>query len=360
MDESTSHNWVERLSDRLPNRHDLPDWFWKVASSLFFLGGFCFDALTLGRNVNLWTLGYVGVYAAGVALCMVALVHGWFDRRRDWIRYGMHFCLGATFSALVVLYFRSASHVWGLLTVLFLAALMVWNEFASRGEPQKWLIWGIYACSLVMFFNFLLPYAIGSLSSWWFYASIAGVMSLLFALKPIARIPGRALGSSGAFSVVLVGLFWLGAIPPVPLVMKQNFPCVDARKAPGEYVCDSESPGVWTRLGLQHRTVRYKPGERVSLMSAVAAPGGVDARLEHRWYHWSDQKGWTLYDTIGVDLHGGRERGWRFYSHKRNMLPGLWRVDTAVPGGSVLSYRRFHAEPVDAETELRRHERKLR
>jgi hypothetical protein len=209
-----------------------------------------------------------------------------------------------------------------------------------------------------MYFNFLFPYLFGSISSLFFYGSILLTMGTLWGIRHLARIPDHSLLASGLFSAVLALLYLFGAIPPVPLVMKQEFPCVDAEKRGGEYVCQGGDQGLLVDLGLTAPTVRYRPGERVSVMSAVAAPRGVEANLVHRWSHW-DGSDWKTYDTIDVSINGGRKAGWRFYSYKGHMKPGTWRVETAAKGGSVLSYVVFTAEEVDSDAELERVERKL-
>ena len=337
--------------------------FWErlapYAQPLYFAGGVVFDAVTLGSFLNIWTLGYVFLYAVGVGVCMVARARRWFETRREWVDNALHFCLGATFSALIALYFRSASTLWGWVTVLLLVGVMVWNEWAAKGRPRRSLVWAVYAASLVMLFNFLLPYLFGTVSSIWFYTSVALVMGTLYGLRHIARIPSLSLGASGAFSVVLVGLYIAGAIPPVPLVMRQNVACVDGRRANGRYVCEGTEPGWLASWGLGDVTVRYVPGERVSVLSAVSAPRGVSSTLEHRWARWEGGR-WKTYDTIEVEMTGGRRHGWRFYSYKRQVRPGQWRVATAVPDGRVVGYVHLRLEEVSADQRPERRELELR
>ncbi len=326
-------------------------WLWSLASVLFFAGGFVLDALTIGRFVNLWTLSYVGLYALAVPALIGLLELARFERWSHWLNWSLHFCLGAIFSALIVLYFRSVSHLPAGITVGLLMAAMIWNELAARDRPARWLVWAIYAASLVMYANFLLPFAVGTISGWWFYGSLAAVLCLLVLLFVGGLLPRAGLVSGAGLSGLLAALYVAGAIPPVPLVMKQSHICVDAEKTNGTYRCQTHAPPG--RLGLTTRTVPYRPGETVSAMTSVAAPRGVDARIAHRWYHWeSDQ--WVLYDTVPVHLHGGRDEGWRFYSYKENMLPGYWRVETSLVDGSMLSYQVFKARPISKDTTLER------
>lgn len=335
--------WLERY----PTLKAAWDRLAPFAQPIYFACGVVFDAITLTSFLNIWTLGYVCLYATGVGVCMVVRARRWFERRREWVDNVLHFCLGATFSALVALYFRSAATLWGWLTVGLLLAVMVWNEWAAKTRPSRSLVWAVYAASLVMLFNFLLPYLIGTISSVWFYGSIALVMATLYGLRKLARIPDLSLVASGVFSLALAGLYIADAIPPVPLVMRQNVACVEARHRQDRYVCDGTEPGWLTSWGIAPKTVRYTPGERVSVMSAVAAPRGLRSTLEHRWARWNGEA-WQQYDTIEVEMTGGRKHGWRFYSYKQHIRPGRWRVATAVPDGRVVGYAWFNLRAVDA------------
>jgi hypothetical protein len=355
-------NHVEGMLDLLPGGEESgelagDDWG-AMATTLFFIGGFVFDALTIGRYVNLYTLGYVGLYAVGVALCMVVRSRGWFESWRGSIDNALHFCLGAVFSALVCLYFRSAGHLWGFGTVALLAGLMLYNEYAVHAEPKRSIVWGIYAVSLVMYFNFLAPYLFRSLSEAWFYESIVVTMAALYALRHLAAIPTKSLVASGVFSVLLMGLYLFGAIPPVPLVMKQQIAGVDARKTGGRYVCEVGERSWWADLGLLDPTIQYASGERVGVLSAVAAPRGVSTPVAHRWQHWEDGE-WETYSTIDLRMTGGRENGWRFFSYKEHLLPGLWRVETVVRGDWLLSTTSFRVEEIESIEGLERHSRAL-
>jgi len=338
--------WWRQVLERHPELEELGEELAPFATAIYFACGVVFDAVTLTQYLNSYTLAYVGMYAAGVGFFMIVRARRWFEQYRGALDGALHFCLGATFSALVALYFRSAGHVWAWVTVLLLAGVMVWNEVAARGQPRRSIVWGVYGASLVMYFNFVLPWMFGTIWSLWFYVSVAAVMGTLYGMRHVARIPDLSLTASGAFSVVLVGLYLFGAIPPVPLVMRQNIACVGAQKIRGRYVCAGEHPGVLEQLGVVSPEVYYVDGERVSLLSAVSAPRGFASALEHRWARWNGED-WKTYDTIRVEMTGGRKRGWRFYSFKRNVRPGSWRVATAVPDGRVVGYAYFDLVEVE-------------
>ena len=90
-------------------------------------------------------------------------------------------------------------------------------------------------------------------------------------------------------------------------------------------------------------------------MSAVFAPLGVTALLEHRW-EVSEAGGWRLVYRNAFQSTGGRERGFRGYSWVLNPQPGAWRLIVATQDGRTigtlpLTVERGGADP--ARTRLR-------
>ncbi|MDN6180758.1 MAG: DUF2914 domain-containing protein [Halomonas subglaciescola] len=76
------------------------------------------------------------------------------------------------------------------------------------------------------------------------------------------------------------------------------------------------------------------------IYSAIRAPRGLSETITHVWY----QNGKRL-DRIALDIAGGREQGYRAWSHKENFPDdprGDWRVDIMTNGGQRLGLLRFH------------------
>jgi hypothetical protein len=321
----------------------LRDRFAKVFTVLFFAGGLVFDALTVGRDINLWKLAYVGIYALVIPTCIVVRERDLFNFNQRYVDWTLHFSLGALFSPLIIFYFRSAGHFWAFATVLLLGVAMIWNEIAARRGDNRELVWGLYGIGLVMFLNFLLPYLVGTVASWMFYTSVITGLGISGALYLYLDAPKKVLVGIAGFCSLLVGLYTAGAVPPVPLVMKQSRVCLNAEFKDGRYQCKTKKREFWAAWGLGRAELQYGPEDRVSVMSAVAAPPSVSLKLEHRWHHWSNGR-WAQTDTIPMSLEGGRQLGWRFYSYKENVEPGAWYVQTALEDGPVLSSERFILE----------------
>lgn len=300
-----------------------------------FFGGFAFDSITLGREVKWYDLLILTAYAVVASVVMVINGRGLWERIRPYLVFVAQFALGAMFSALVVLYFKSAGGLAPTLFVLGLFAAMVANEFLHRRDNLRELVWAVFLLSIVMWLNFLLPHLLKTVQPAWFYVSTALGVAMVFALNRAAGEPRRTMRAPLVAVGLLVGLHVAELIPPVPLVLERGTACTGFEKVGGTYTCMVEPQ---TRLqqfvGTPLRVVRA-PDEPVYVLSAVSAPGEALVVLEHRWFERVDDT-WVARDVMAFEAVGGRKNGWRFWSRKRQVSAGLWRVQTALQGGGVL------------------------
>jgi hypothetical protein len=73
--------------------------------------------------------------------------------------------------------------------------------------------------------------------------------------------------------------------------------------------------------------------------TAIRAPRGLDERIHHVW----KLDGVTV-DRIALDIHGGRERGYRAWTHKQNFPDdptGRWQVQVLTEAGQMIGSLRF-------------------
>lgn len=329
----------DRLDERWELRARADKWraWFPIA---FFVGGFLFDALTLGRVVTTINLAVVAFYAFGVGVCLVLQSRELGDKWLRWLGFAQNFCLGSLFSALVVVYFKSAGEWFTLLTVAGLFGAMVWNEFNHWDESQEHLLWAIYCVSLVMLLNFVMPHLAGSVSPWWFYISTAVGVAAIWGLCRLAGHTARMVRPATAAAAGLVALYVFGLVPPVPLVMKHTLVGHDFARRDGEYTCMVDPQSLWSDIGLAEPTVHWKAGGHVAVLTAVFAPRDVEVDMEHRWFVEHNGE-WKQTDTIPFHMRGGRKDGWRMWSRKRHVEPGRWKVETAVKDGTALGYETF-------------------
>lgn len=312
-----------------------------------FVGGFAFDSLTLGREVKWYDLLILTGYAVVASVVMVVNGRSLFERARPFLVFGAQFALGAMFSALVVLYFKSAGGLAPTLFVLGLFAAMVANEFLHHRDHLRELVWAVFLLSIVMWLNFLLPHLLKTVQPAWFYVSTALGVAMVVGLNRAAGEPRRTMRAPLVAVGVLVALHVAELIPPVPLVLERGTACTTFEKDGKNYTCWVEPQSAMARFLGKAQRVTHKPDEPVYVLSAVSAPGEALVVLEHRWFEQVDGA-WVARDVMAFEAVGGRKDGWRFWSRKRRVTPGLWRVQTALQGGGVLGQQDF--EVVEGQT----------
>ena len=302
-----------------------------------FVCGFVFDSVTLGRRVTELDLYLVSGYAlfalVGVLLREFSLP-SWGTRGATIL---MQFSLGGALSAIVVLYFKSTGSPLSLVLMLALFATMVGNEFIHRDEPpQRAYVLALWVVAASMLANFVVPHVVKSVSPLWFYVSVFGAVAVLVVFKVAFRFAWRELRLALPAAALLTALWILGFVPPVPLVHKNNLVCTDFVK--DGYTCAIDEPSLWQSLGITNTTVHTD--NAVYCLTAVFAPPQVEVTMQHRWFQHTED-GWKQTDDMEFEMRGGRSDGWRFWSRKRKIEPGLWKVETALQDGPVLGYHKF-------------------
>ena len=338
-----------------------------------FLAGFVWDALTIGQRVKVTDFWRLGTFLLGAALLVLWLAHrqarevsapaagdGW-RRRFAELRWQapyllLQFFFGGIFSALFILYFKSSGHLGTWLMATFLGVLLVTNEFAGKYFGQRFtLIWALFGLNAILLFNFALPHAIGSLNPLWFYVSTAAGVILTHSLwRTSPGRPGRIF-PAWLLAGALVLAWNLDMIAPVPLVKQDLAVGHTFLKEGDRYALQVESAAPWQFWRDQSATVHLLDGEKLYGVSAVFAPFGVTAALQHRW-EVRDPGGWREVYRRQFQSTGGRERGFRGYSWVLNPQPGDWRFIIETQDGrtiAALPVRVERGAPLPEDTLLR-------
>jgi len=332
---------------------------------LAFFGGFIWDALTLGQKVktmDFWRLGAC-LFGAGLIILWLArrdflataepeAEGSWRGRWQGFVWQMPYlllpFCYGSIFSALFILYFKSAGHLGTWAMALFLGVLLVANEF--WGQRQRYgrrftLTWALFALNAILLMNFVLPHAVGSLSPAWFYISTAIGAGLAHGLRRLAPgQPGR-IGPAWGVALALLLAWNMDMIAPVPLVAKDLAVGHDFRQQSGSYQLKVEGASPWQFWKREAKTIHVAPGEKLYGISAVFAPLGVSAPLEHRWEMKDADGKWQLVNRIPFTANGGRERGFRGHSYVLNPAAGEWRFSVATQDGRTIALHNLLVEP---------------
>jgi uncharacterized membrane protein len=201
----------------------------------FFISGFIFDAVML-RRVDEWlTIVQQAVYlilaAYLIRLEMIEtqrdlVPHPWIRRVWHYREDALHFLMGTLLNAYTIFYFKSASAITSLVFIGVLVLLLVLNEFGRFGKSQQKVHIAFLTLCLISYFVTLVPIIIGFIGMVPFLLAngIAIFVFYLYLLwmRPVFHHEPSQLRTRMQlpFLIVMVGfsgLYFSGAIPPVPL-----------------------------------------------------------------------------------------------------------------------------------------------
>ncbi len=323
----------------------------RVLSFAALAGGFIIDNLTLAR-VDLWfdhiiLLFYLGVVMLGVAIsnrygqsALGALVY-----------FPMQFAFGGLFSVFTVFYLRSAAFAVSWPFLLFLAGMLVGNEFfRSRYQKINFQV-SVLFLALFSYMVFAVPVVLGRMGPDVFILS--GVLSLCIIVLFLASIlrskdeRGRMLRNIAGIFVVMNVLYFTNIIPPVPLSLKEAGVYHAVVRTQGGYFVSREIM-PWYKRFLRQEVVHIRADEPMYFYSAVFAPTRLNTDIVHHWQYFDKKSGsWITGAKILFPIVGGGDGGYRGYSFKNAVLPGLWRIDVETSRGQVLGRATFFVALVE-------------
>lgn len=240
-----------------------------------------------------------------------------------------------------VLPFFLATTTWASGQALFTGTLIL-AAAASTVDPlyfgqvatRRWLLFGFHALALFAALLTALPIMF-QLTTGQSLALADGVM-VLCALPSLAGLIDVRRTRRWVLLVVLtlgLGSFaWVtrGWIPPATLRVTDA--AVTHRVAEGERAHGDHRPLV--------RAERLERG--LYAFTAIRAPRGLHQKVFHVWSH----EGRVL-DRIPLEIVGGREQGFRAWSHKTSFPAeprGAWRVSVVTDDGQLIGAVHFHVE----------------
>lgn len=354
--------------------HALEVWihrYERYVAPFTFVIGFLFDTITLKR-VDFWIdhlvlIAYM-IIAGGAIIILYSFESG---RLRFWIvergialvPMAMQFAFGGLFSAFVIFYIKSASVAKSWLFLSMLAVIFVGNErFQKRYHRLTFQI-SIFFIAVFSYSIFLVPILIRKIGADIFLlsgvVSIASIALFLFILSGINRrriresMPAFAI-SIGVLYAAFNLLYFTNVIPPIPLSLKESgiYHSV-SRTNENAYAVTFEKAPWYLPLEHTSRMYHWKEGEPIYYFTAVFAPSLLTVTLFHRW-SWYDtaRREWKTPEEIALPIFGGRDRGYRGYSFKTGITPGIWRVEVVTERGQVLGRETFTVVEVSQEPAL--------
>jgi hypothetical protein len=327
----------------------------KYAPILFFIGGFIFDTLTLGRIDRIYDLIVLCLHMTSLTITVylynLADDGKWentlLERFEEYFPLAIQFFFGGLSSAYVVYFSRSVSLSKTVTFFVILVVLLFANEILKKRISNKYLQFGVYFFISFTFCSFMVPVFIKEMSSVIFL--ISGIISLGTTLALIIFIYSKSPSTRKEvkfwklFSVILLiyGLintfYFFRLIPPVPLAMDQGIVAHNITTENNKYLVTFETDD-WYVFWREHRIkFIYTPNENVYVFTSVFAPTDLEKSIIHRWkWYNQDTSEWELVEDIGYDITGGRDNGYRGYTYKNNIKKGEWKVEVITNEELVL------------------------
>src|SRR6185295_8501784 len=299
----------------------------------FFVAGFLFDILTLGRIDSWLTIGQQALYLALVTVVLAqmllseeqpafdpAAVSRW---RRWYLEYrnpAIHFLLGALLSAYTLFFFKSSSLLVSFGFMGVLVALLLANEsarFKALGLPFKFALLGL--CYLA-FFAYVIPVLIGQSGLAVFLLSMgAGCVPPAAVAFWVAKEKKRKiLVPLGCVLILFLAFYLFRLIPPVPLSIRYMGVYHGVERTDGGYRLSHERP-AWRIWHKGDQWFSAQPGDKVHVYFRIFSPSRFSDQVMMGWYRYEGGpkgRGWVLQDTIPIKILGGREEGFRGYGVK--------------------------------------------
>lgn len=326
---------------------------------MFFVGGFCFDALMVHRIDDAPVLIQQGAYLVVIGLLLFGL-NAWDHREVPppgflrgiwrWSQPVLHFLLGTLLNAYALFYFKSASGLSALLFLGTISLLLLANELPQFRRYGPVVLFGLYSFCLTSYFAYLYPVLLGRLRPWMFLLAVATSLLPLLLLSwghhrftgDTRRVLREALAPSLGVQAVLVLLFVGHFVPPVPLSLRDIGIYHGVQRAPNAATYTlSHHPRPWWRFWAKdEQDFLARPEDRIFCFVHIFAPRNFRDEVRLRWAH-HEPLGWASSDAVPLQVSGGKDEGYAGYSYKQNWRPGDWQVTVETRDGREIGKRRF-------------------
>jgi hypothetical protein len=320
-----------------------------LVSAVVFGLGFLFDLVFLGRIDDLLNLVQQGVYLiilGAVLICEIKVTIGTLtlgERGKKYWEYHnlvVHFLFGSLLSAYVIFYYTSASALTSFFFILLLAGLMLANEIPkiqNLGLPVRVILYSICVLSYFAFFYPILMGHVGALPFWLGILSSGAFLALIWKInfkghQNLSILKRHVLYPAlGVHAFFLVG-YYTSLIPPVPVAVKKIGVYYSVEKTQGNFIGRYTGP-FWNFWSKGSQEFLARPGDKVTILLSIFSPANFRDQVFLKWYRDDEKNGWTLEDSIPLNILGGRDEGFRGIGSKQFYNLGDWRVIVETSDG---------------------------
>ncbi|WP_290518696.1 DUF2914 domain-containing protein [Alcanivorax sp.] len=228
-----------------------------------------------------------------------------------------------------------AEYIFFTTLVVSAAAISIIDPVYFWLARHRALYFGFHAWALFVALLVLLPlifhWGTDSALAW------AGWLTALFALPSFWRFGGprkwfRWLGLILVSCLIALSPRWLAPlVPPLTLSLQERAVALSFNRAERKPLVSGE---VFSADEVAEGLYAY---------TAIKAPLGLGQEVYHYWFRDGEQV-----DRIPLKVFGGRESGFRTWSHKRHIpVPseGRWRVEVRTGDNQIIGVMRFTITP---------------
>lgn len=198
--------------------------------------------------------------------------------------------------------------------------------------PRRWLYLGYHTLALFVVLLTVLPIILHIPTPQSYrYALVAAVVLSFPSLASAIKTDNRWRGSLLALLVIVLGVVgWYGRfwVPPSTL-----------RLADVEVALQVDRENRAPQDPVSQVTTAQLRASGLYAYTAIDAPLGLKERIYHVWLFDGVEV-----DRIALDIQGGREKGYRAWTHKRNFpeaAAGRWRIEVLTEAGQMIGRLRF-------------------
>lgn len=318
----------------------------KYAPIIFFICGFTFDTLTLGRIDRLYDIivlcNHMTLLTITLYLYNISDDFKWkntyLERYKVYFPLAIQFFFGALSSAYVIYFSRSVSLSKTMSFFIILLTILFANEFLKKRISNKYLQFSVYFFISFTFFSFIIPVLFKVMNTNIFILS--GLISLGFTLmliivvykkSPSTRAEihlGKIIGMVLLLYTIINVFYIFKLIPPVPLALERGLVAHSVKVENNHYVVTYETDD-WYIFWREHRLKFIaKPEDPVFVFTSIFAPTSIEKSIYHRWKWFNTSTDeWEIVEDIGYAITGGRDHGYRGFTFKNNTKEGLWKVE---------------------------------
>lgn len=307
----------------------------------FFVGGFLFDLLTTDRIDQTLSLVQQAVYLFLLMLFIYWEIitpnvfkkeKGFLAKLWKWHVELLHFLFGSLLSLYTIFYFKSASLVTSFAFMVFLAVILVINEFPQFQKRGVVIRSALLSLCLSSYMIYLVPVMTGSIGMLSFFLAMSVSMAVYYLLctrvyrknQDLPWVQKNMMAPGLIVQLALILLYTIKALPPVPISLKYIGVYHDIQKNGDQFVLNYERDW-WRFWQAGAQTYIKREGDKVYCFVSIFSPTQFSDQMHLIWYK-KNTKGWNRVDSVALEIRGGRDQGYRGYAYKSNFEAGQWQV----------------------------------